>query len=192
MRILIIDNYDSFTFNIVHYFIEIGVNVNIIRNNILNIEHCYFTHLVISPGPCTPNKAGCSIEIIKHFVNKIPILGICLGHQIIGQLFGCKMIKSTQLFHGKTSIIKHKNKGLFKGLINPIVVNRYHSLIIDKKYLPDSLEITAITDFYDVTPNVIMGIKHKQYNIQGLQFHPESRLSYQSHGLLKNFIKQLL
>ncbi|CAA3707985.1 anthranilate synthase component II [Candidatus Portiera aleyrodidarum] len=192
MRILIIDNYDSFTFNIVHYFMEIGVNVNIIRNNIniKNIENCYFTHLVISPGPCTPNKAGLSIEIIKHFANKIPILGICLGHQIIGQVFGCKIIKSTKLIHGKTSIIKHKNKGLFKGLINPIEVNRYHSLIIDKKYLPSSLEITAITDYYDLTPNVIMGIKHKQYNIEGLQFHPESILSYQGHGLLKNFIKK--
>ncbi|CAA3707634.1 anthranilate synthase, component II [Candidatus Portiera aleyrodidarum] len=192
MRILIVDNYDSFTFNLVHYFMELGVKVNIIRNNlnIKNIKTCYFTHLVISPGPCTPKKAGFSIEIIKHFANKIPILGICLGHQIIGQVFGCKMIKSTQLFHGKTSRIKHHNKGLFKGLLNPIIVNRYHSLVIDKKYLPDCVEITAQTDFYDVTPNVIMGIKHKQYNIEGLQFHPESILSFQSHKIVKNFIKK--
>ncbi|AFS18951.1 anthranilate synthase component II [Candidatus Portiera aleyrodidarum] len=192
MRILIIDNYDSFTFNIVHYFFELGVDVNILRNNlnIKNIENGYFTHLVISPGPCTPNKAGFSIEVIKHFANKIPILGICLGHQIIGQVFGCKMRKSTQLFHGKTSRIKHINKGLFKGFKTPILINRYHSLIIDRKYLPDNLEVTAQTDCYDITPNVIMGIKHKQYNIEGLQFHPESILSFKSHGLLKNFIKK--
>ncbi|CEI58810.1 anthranilate synthase component II [Candidatus Portiera aleyrodidarum] len=192
MKILIIDNYDSFTFNIVHYFMELGVYVKIVRNNITikNIEKKNFTHLVLSPGPCTPKKAGNSLEIIKHFANKIPILGICLGHQIIGQVFGGKIIKSKKIIHGKTSRIKHNSKGLFKGLINPILVNRYHSLIIDKKSLPDCLEITATTEFYDLTPNVIMGIKHKQYKIEGFQFHPESILTYKGHELLKNFIKK--
>ena len=186
--LLMIDNYDSFTYNLVQYLSEIGQEVNVYRNDKITIEEVNKLnpkYIVISPGPCTPNEAGISLELINSFKGKVPILGVCLGHQSIGQAFGGKIIHAQTIMHGKTSQIFHENTGVFNGIKSPFTATRYHSLVIDKKSLPDCFDITAWTD-----DNEIMGIKHKDLPIEGVQFHPESILSEYGHDLLKNFLDQ--
>lgn len=186
--LLMIDNYDSFTYNLVQYLAEIGQEVKVVRNDKISIEEINKLnpqYIVISPGPCTPNEAGISLELIEAFKGKIPILGVCLGHQSIGQAFGGKIIHAQTIMHGKTSKISHNNKGVFSGIKNPFIATRYHSLVIEKQTLPNCFDITAWTD-----DNEIMGIKHKELAIEGVQFHPESILSEHGHDLLKNFLDQ--
>ena len=186
--LLMIDNYDSFTYNLVQYLSEIGQEVKVYRNDKITIEEVNKLnpkYIVISPGPCTPNEAGISLELINSFKGKIPILGVCLGHQSIGQAFGGKIIHAQTIMHGKTSQIFHENTGVFNGIKSPFTATRYHSLVIDKRSLPDCFDITAWTD-----DNEIMGIKHKDLPIEGVQFHPESILSEYGHDLLKNFLDQ--
>ncbi|MCC2638039.1 MAG: anthranilate synthase component [Moraxellaceae bacterium] len=189
--LLMIDNYDSFTYNIVQYLGELGEEVRVFRNDeitVADIEQLAPARIVISPGPCTPNEAGISMAVIRHFAGKIPLLGVCLGHQSIGQVFGGKIIRARQVMHGKTSPIHHANKGVFTGLNNPLTATRYHSLIIEKESLPDCLEITAWTQLEDGTLDEIMGVRHKTLAVEGVQFHPESILTEQGHELLKNFL----
>ena len=186
--LLMIDNYDSFTYNLVQYLAEIGQEVEVIRNDKISIKEIKKLnpqYIVISPGPCTPNEAGISLDLIESFKGKIPILGVCLGHQSIGQAFGGKIIHAQTIMHGKTSKISHNDLGVFSGIKNPFIATRYHSLVIDRKSLPDCFDITAWTD-----DNEIMGIKHKELAIEGVQFHPESILSEHGHDLLKNFLDQ--
>ena len=186
--LLMIDNYDSFTYNLVQYLAEIGQEVEVVRNDKISIEEINNInpqYIVISPGPCTPNEAGISLELIEAFKGKIPILGVCLGHQSIGQAFGGKIVHAQTIMHGKTSKISHNNKGVFRGIKNPFIATRYHSLVIEKQTLPNCFDITAWTD-----DNEIMGIKHKELAIEGVQFHPESILSEHGHDLLKNFLDQ--
>ena len=188
---LMIDNYDSFTYNLVQYLGELGADVVVHRNDqitIEDIEKMQPERIMISPGPCTPNEAGISMEVIKHFAGKLPILGVCLGHQSIGQVFGGKIIHAREIMHGKTSMIHHNNKGVFKGLANPYEATRYHSLVIEKESLPDCLEITAWTENADGTMDEIMGVKHRTLAIEGVQFHPESILTEHGHDLLRNFL----
>ncbi|GAA6135621.1 aminodeoxychorismate/anthranilate synthase component II [Oceaniserpentilla sp. 4NH20-0058] len=190
--LLMIDNYDSFTYNVVQYFGELGADVKVYRNDeitIEDIEQLNPDHLVISPGPCTPNEAGISVAAIKHFAGKLPILGVCLGHQSIGQAFGGDIIRAGQVMHGKTSDVYHEDKGVFAGLNHPFVATRYHSLVIDKNTLPDCLEVTAWTQNEDGSVEEIMGVQHKTLAIQGVQFHPESILTQQGHDLFANFLK---
>ncbi len=185
--LLMIDNYDSFTYNLVQYFGELGQDVQVYRNDEIDLEKVAELnprHIVISPGPCTPNEAGISVPLIHAFAGKIPLLGVCLGHQSIGQAFGGKIIKAKTLMHGKTSLIHHTNQGVFKGLANPYTATRYHSLVIEKESLPDCLEITAWTE-----DGEIMGVRHKTLAVEGVQFHPESVLTEYGHELLDNFIK---
>jgi len=189
--LLMLDNYDSFTYNLVQYFGELGADVHVHRNDkitIAEIEALDPEKIVISPGPCTPNEAGISLEVIKHFAGKKPILGVCLGHQSIGQAFGGDIVHAGEIMHGKTSPIHHDNSGIFKGLSNPVTATRYHSLVIDKNTLPDCFEITAWTQTEDGELDEIMGIQHKTLPIEGVQFHPESILTEQGHELLKNFL----
>jgi anthranilate synthase component 2 len=189
--LLMIDNYDSFTYNIVQYLGELGADVVVYRNDELtlaDIERLNPEKIVISPGPCTPNEAGISMAVIQHFAGKIPLLGVCLGHQAIGQSFGGKVIRARQVMHGKTSPIYHANKGVFSDLNNPLQATRYHSLIIEKESLPDCLEITAWTQHADGSLDEIMGVRHKTLAVEGVQFHPESILSEQGHELLNNFL----
>lgn len=189
--LLMIDNYDSFTYNIVQYFGELKVDVQVYRNDeitIKEIEKLNPEYLVISPGPCTPNEAGISIEAIRHFTGKLPILGVCLGHQSIGQAFGGKIIHAKEIMHGKVSEIFHNGDGVFKNLQSPLEATRYHSLVIDAKSLPDHLEITAWTELESGTMDEIMGVRHKHYPIEGIQFHPESILTQHGHAMLKNFL----
>ena len=191
--LLMIDNYDSFTYNVVQYFAELGADVQIYRNDEITIEQIESLnpdHLVISPGPCTPNEAGISVDAIRHFAGKLPILGICLGHQSIGQVFGGNIVRAGQVMHGKTSPVVHANQGVFEGLNNPLVATRYHSLVIDKATLPECLEITAWTENQDGSMEEIMGVRHKELDIEGVQFHPESILTEQGHELLNNFLKR--
>lgn len=186
--LLMIDNYDSFTYNLVQYLAEIGQEVEVVRNDKISIEEINKLnpqYIVISPGPCTPNEAGISLELIEAFKGKIPILGVCLGHQSIGQAFGGKIVHAQTIMHGKTSKISHNNKGVFRDIKNPFIATRYHSLVIEKQTLPNCFDITAWTD-----DNEIMGIKHKELAIEGVQFHPESILSEHGHDLLKNFLDQ--
>ena len=186
--LLMIDNYDSFTYNLVQYLAEIGQEVEVVRNDKISIEEINKLnpqYIVISPGPCTPNEAGISLQLIEAFKGKIPILGVCLGHQSIGQAFGGKIVHAQTIMHGKTSKISHNNKGVFRGIKNPFIATRYHSLVIEKQTLPNCFDITAWTD-----DNEIMGIKHKELAIEGVQFHPESILSEHGHDLLKNFLDQ--
>ena len=186
--LLMIDNYDSFTYNLVQYLAEIGQEVEVVRNDKISIEEINKLnpqYIVISPGPCTPNEAGISLELIEAFKGKIPILGVCLGHQSIGQAFGGKIVHAQTIMHGKTSKISHNNKGVFRSIKNPFIATRYHSLVIEKQTLPNCFDITAWTD-----DNEIMGIKHKELAIEGVQFHPESILSEHGHDLLKNFLDQ--
>lgn len=191
--LLMIDNYDSFTYNVVQYFAELGADVKVLRNDEVTIEEIRAlapTHLVISPGPCTPNEAGISLEAIKAFAGKIPILGVCLGHQSIGQAFGGKIVRAREVMHGKTSPMHHHNSGVFTGLNNPVVATRYHSLVIEKSSLPDCLEVTSWTQNSDGSVDEIMGVRHKTLDIEGVQFHPESILSEQGHELFKNFLER--
>lgn len=186
--ILMIDNYDSFVYNLVQYIEELGETVVVKRNNeikISDIEELNPEVIVLSPGPCSPKEAGICIDIVEHFKGKKPILGICLGHQTIGHVFGGDIIKTQQPVHGKVYSINHTNKGVFRGLKNPLNVTRYHSLIVDSNTVPKELEITAITD-----KGEIMGIRHKKYLIEGVQFHPEAILSEYGHEMLKNFITE--
>ena len=190
--LVMIDNYDSFTYNVVQYFAELGADVKVFRNDEITIEQIEALnpdHLVISPGPCTPNEAGISMAAIKHFAGKLPILGICLGHQSIGQAFGGDIIRAGRVMHGKTSPIHHKNTGVFAGLTEGYNATRYHSLVIDKDTIPDCLEITAWTENEDGSMEEIMGVRHKELAIEGVQFHPESILTEHGHDLLANFLK---
>ena len=189
--LLMIDNYDSFTYNLVQYFGELGADVHVHRNDKITLDEIEALDpekIVISPGPCTPNEAGISLEVIKHFAGKKPILGVCLGHQSIGQAFGGEIIHAREIMHGKTSPIYHNNNSVFKGLTNPVVATRYHSLVINKETLPDCFEVTAWTQNEDGSLDEIMGIQHKTLPIEGVQFHPESILTKQGHDLLKNFL----
>lgn len=190
--LLMIDNYDSFTYNVVQYFGELGADVKVFRNDEITIEEIEALnpdHLVISPGPCTPNEAGVSVAAIKHFAGKLPILGVCLGHQSIGQAFGGNIVRAGQVMHGKTSEVYHEDKGVFANLNNPFTATRYHSLVIEKESLPDCLEVTAWTQNEDGSIEEIMGVQHKTLAIQGVQFHPESILTQHGHDLFANFLK---
>tara|TARA_B110000046_G_scaffold186044_1_gene231806 strand:- start:21564 stop:22142 length:579 start_codon:yes stop_codon:yes gene_type:complete len=189
--ILMIDNYDSFTYNIVQYLAELKAEVRVYRNDeitIADIVQMAPEKIVISPGPCTPNEAGVSIDTIKTFAGRVPILGICLGHQSIGQAFGGNIVRAKQVMHGKTSLMHHNNCGVFKGLTNPFEATRYHSLVIDQATLPDCLQITAWTENEDGSLDEIMGVRHKALAIEGVQFHPESILTQHGHDLLENFL----
>ncbi len=189
--LLMIDNYDSFTYNLVQYFGELGVDVQVFRNDQISItqmEKLNPAQIVISPGPCTPNEAGISVEAIKYFAGKKPILGVCLGHQSIGQAFGGKIVHAGAIMHGKTSMIRHKGVGVFQGISNPFEATRYHSLVIEKQSVPDCLEVTAWTETEAGELDEIMGVRHKDYPIEGMQFHPESILTEHGHDLLKNFL----
>jgi len=188
---LMIDNYDSFTYNLVQYLGELGADVLVHRNDqvtLEEIEELNPKRIMISPGPCTPNEAGVSMRVIEKFAGKLPILGVCLGHQSIGQVFGGKIIHAKEIMHGKTSMIHHNNHGVFRGLKNPYIATRYHSLVIEKESLPGCLEITAWTENEDGSMDEIMGVRHKEFDIEGVQFHPESILTEHGHDLLKNFL----
>ena len=190
--LLMLDNYDSFTYNLVQYLGELGAEVQVHRNDQITleaIEELAPKRIVISPGPCTPNEAGVSVPVIRQFAGKLPILGVCLGHQSIGQAFGGKIVHARETKHGKTSPIIHKDLGVFAGLSNPFEATRYHSLVIEKATCPDVLEITAWTQDADGSVDEIMGVRHKRYNVEGVQFHPESILTQHGHGLLANFLK---
>lgn len=190
--LLMIDNYDSFTYNLVQYFGELGADVHVHRNDqitIGEIESLQPDHIVISPGPCTPNEAGISIDTIKKFKGRIPILGVCLGHQSIGQAFGGDVIHAREIMHGKTSPIYHTDSDVFAGLENPFTATRYHSLVVSKETLPDCLEVTAWTQTEDGRMDEIMGFRHKEFLISGVQFHPESILTQHGHDMLKNFLE---
>jgi para-aminobenzoate synthetase component 2 len=185
--LLMIDNYDSFTYNLVQYLGELGEDIKVFRNNKISIgeiERLNPDRIVISPGPCTPKEAGISVEAVKHFAGRIPILGVCLGHQSIGAAFGGDIIRAPRLMHGKTSLVHHDGKTVFEGLPNPFEATRYHSLLIKKETLPECLEITAWTEL-----NEIMGVRHKELVIEGVQFHPESILTTVGKDLLGNFLK---
>jgi anthranilate synthase component II len=189
--ILMIDNYDSFTYNLVQYLGELGAEVKTVRNDQITLEEIEKlspSRIVISPGPCTPNEAGISVPTIKTFAGKIPILGVCLGHQSIGQAFGGKIIHAKKVMHGKVSSVYHHNKGVFRDLYNPLQATRYHSLVIEQSSLPDCLEITAWTQSEDGSIEEIMGVKHKSLLVEGVQFHPESILTECGHSLLENFL----
>ena len=189
--LLMLDNYDSFTYNLVRYFRELGAEVEVYRNDALSlqdIEAMQPSQLVISPGPCTPNEAGISLAAIEYFAGQLPILGVCLGHQSIGQVFGADVVRAKQVMHGKTSMVKHTNVGMFKGLDNPLEVTRYHSLILDPNTVPECLEVTAWSLDAEGNEEAIMGIRHRHYDIEGVQFHPESVLTRQGHELLANFL----
>jgi anthranilate synthase/aminodeoxychorismate synthase-like glutamine amidotransferase len=184
--ILLLDNYDSFTYNLAQYLGELGCQVEVHRNDRISVEQIARRkpeRIVISPGPCTPQEAGISVEMIQKLAGKIPILGVCLGHQAIGAAFGGKIIRAPKLFHGKTSQIRHDGSGVFRGLPNPFTATRYHSLIVERKSLPADLQVTAETD-----DDIIMGMQHKQYPLMGVQFHPESVLTDSGKQLLKNFL----
>ena len=184
--LLMIDNYDSFTYNLVQYFGELGEDVRTYRNDeitLADIEKLNPARICISPGPCTPHEAGISVPVLQHFAGKLPILGVCLGHQSIGAAFGGKVIRAKEVMHGKTSAIEHTGVGVFKDIPSPYTVIRYHSLAIERESLPDCLEVTAWT-----ADGEIMGVRHKDYQIEGVQFHPESILSEHGHALLKNFM----
>ena len=190
--ILMIDNYDSFTYNLVQYLGELGAEVVVERNDqitIAEIEKLAPELIMVSPGPCTPSEAGISLEVIEHFKGKIPIFGVCLGHQAIGQAFGGDIIRAKKIMHGKTSPVKHINEGIFAGLPSPFTATRYHSLVIDQKTLPDCLEVTAWTETEDGKIDEIMGVRHKELAIEGVQFHPESILTDYGHDMLRNFLK---
>ncbi len=189
--LLMIDNYDSFTYNLVQYFGELGEEMLVYRNDkisISEIEALAPERIIISPGPCTPNEAGISLELVEHFKGKLPLLGVCLGHQSIGQAFGGRIVHAKKIMHGKTSEIYHNNNDVFAGLGNPFTATRYHSLVIEQETLPDCFEVTAWTQTERGEVDEIMGIRHKEYAISGVQFHPESILTSYGHELLKNFL----
>lgn len=191
--LLMIDNYDSFTYNLVQYFGELGQEVKVIRNDHIDLDgiaalkHKY---LIISPGPCSPTEAGVSVPAIQRFAGEIPILGVCLGHQSIGQAFGGKIVRAKQVMHGKTSPVYHHNVGVFADIPNPVTVTRYHSLVIEQATLPECLEVTAWTNNPDGSLEEIMGVRHRTLPIEGVQFHPESILTEHGHKMLQNFLEQ--
>ena len=185
--LLMIDNYDSFTYNLVQYFGELGEDVKVVRNDEITVDQIATMNprrIVVSPGPCTPNEAGVSVPVIRRFAGKIPLLGVCLGHQSIGQAFGGRIVHAKQLMHGKVSRISHRSAGVFQGLPNPLMATRYHSLVIQRESLPDCLEVTAWTD-----DGEIMGVRHRELAVEGVQFHPESILTERGHDLLANFLR---
>lgn len=185
--LVMIDNYDSFTYNLVQYLGELGEEVRTFRNDEITIEQLEALNpdrIMLSPGPCTPDKAGISLAVIEHFKGKLPLMGVCLGHQSIGQVFGGKVVHAKQIMHGKTSLIEHNNRGVFANIENPFTVTRYHSLVVERDSLPECLDVTAWTD-----DGEIMGFRHRDYPIEGVQFHPESILTEHGHALLKNFLE---
>ncbi len=191
--VLMIDNYDSFTYNLVQYLGELGADVRVYRNDQIRLEEIEALapeHIVISPGPCTPNEAGISLEVVRHFGGKIPILGVCLGHQAIGQALGGKVVHAKAIMHGKTSLIYHKGIDVFQKLANPFQATRYHSLVIDKDSVPDCLVITAWTLTETGEIEEIMGVHHRTFKVSGVQFHPESILTQHGHELLRNFLEK--
>jgi anthranilate synthase component 2 len=191
--LLIIDNYDSFTYNLVQYLAELGADVRVFRNDAITIEQIRTlrpTQIVISPGPCTPNEAGISLALVNELAGEIPILGVCLGHQAIGQAFGGEVVRARQVMHGKTSPIHHAGAGVFAGLESPLQATRYHSLIVAEQSLPDCLEVTAWTEHADGSRDEIMGLRHRKLPIEGVQFHPESILTLAGKRLLRNFLDQ--
>ncbi len=192
MKVLMIDNYDSFTYNLVQYLGELGAAVKVVRNDQISVDQILnseASHIMVSPGPCTPNEAGVSMAAIEALAGAKPILGVCLGHQCIGQVFGGTIIHASEIMHGKTSMVKHTGVGVFSGLADPFEATRYHSLVIDKKSLPDCLELTAWTENDDGSVDEIMGVRHKEMAIEGVQFHPESILTEHGHELLRNFLE---
>ncbi|HAB04526.1 MAG TPA: anthranilate/aminodeoxychorismate synthase component II [Alcanivorax sp.] len=192
MRVLMIDNYDSFTYNLVQYLQELGAEVLVHRNDKIDLagmEALNADRLMISPGPCTPNEAGISVEAIRHFAGKMPILGVCLGHQALGQAFGGQVVRARTVMHGKTSPVHHTGKGVFRGLPSPYTATRYHSLVVDKASLPDCFEVTAWTLDDNGDMDEIMGMRHRELPLEGVQYHPESILTEHGHDLLNNFLK---
>ena len=190
--LLMIDNYDSFTYNVVQFLGELGAEVQVYRNDAISLEEIEAMapdQIVLSPGPCTPDQAGISLAVVERFAVKMPILGICLGHQSIGQAFGGRIIRAGKVMHGKLSPIHHQATGVFRGLSNPLTATRYHSLVIDKATLPESLEITAWTEDENGNLEEIMAVRHKSFAVEGVQFHPESIMSEHGHQLLKNFLQ---
>lgn len=190
---LMIDNYDSFTYNVVQYLAELGAEVKVVRNDEVNLDEVAALapeKIVISPGPCTPNEAGISMQIIEKYSGVLPLLGICLGHQSIGQVFGGRVVRARQVMHGKTSQIHHRGEGVFNGLSQPFEATRYHSLVVEKESLPDCLEVTAWTETEAGEVDEIMGLRHKEFAVEGVQFHPESILTAHGHDLLRNFLEQ--
>jgi anthranilate synthase component 2 len=190
--LLMIDNYDSFTYNLVQYFGELGEEVHVFRNDRITIDEIRGikpARIVISPGPCTPSEAGISMQVIEAFAGQVPILGVCLGHQALGQVFGGKIVHAKEIMHGKISAIHHKDMGVFRGLDNPFEATRYHSLVIEKDSMPDCLELTAWSETENGEFDEIMGVRHREYPLEGVQFHPESILTQHGHDLLKNFLK---
>ena len=193
--LLMIDNYDSFTYNVVQYLGELGAEVKVVRNDeiaVAEIEALAPSQIVISPGPCTPNEAGISMAVIEAYAGVLPILGICLGHQCLGQVFGGKVVRARRVMHGKTSPIHHRGEGVFRGLSEPFEATRYHSLVVEKESLPDCLEITAWTRTESGEVDEIMGLRHRELALEGVQFHPESILTAHGHDLLRNFLEQKL
>ncbi len=191
--ILMIDNYDSFTYNLVQYLGELGADVNTVRNDAVDVDAVTAmapAAIVVSPGPCTPNEAGISMAVIRHFAGKVPILGVCLGHQAIGQVFGGEVVRAGQLMHGKTSAIHHDGQGIFSGLPSPYTATRYHSLVVAKDTLPDCLQISAWTQTPAGELEEIMGFRHRELDVEGVQFHPESILTEHGHRLLQNFLER--
>ncbi|WP_242109472.1 anthranilate synthase component II [Luteimonas aquatica] len=190
--LLMIDNYDSFTYNLVQYLQTLGAEVKVVRNDELSVSQIAALQperIVISPGPCTPNEAGVSLETIRELGARVPILGVCLGHQSLGQAYGGQVIRAGRIMHGKTSRIRHEGKGVFAGLPDGYEATRYHSLVVDKDALPDCLEVTAWTDHDDGSMEEVMGLRHREHPVQGVQFHPESILTEHGHALLKNFLE---
>ncbi|MDP3335018.1 MAG: aminodeoxychorismate/anthranilate synthase component II [Methylococcaceae bacterium] len=191
VKVVMVDNYDSFTYNLVQYFGELGADVTVVRNDqvsVEDIEKLAPDKIVISPGPCTPKEAGVSVDTILKFAGKIPLLGVCLGHQSIGYAFGGNVIHAKSIMHGKTSLVYHHDKGVFKGLSNPFTATRYHSLVIEQSTLPECLEVTAWTQDDAGNIDEIMGVRHRTLDIEGVQFHPESILTEHGHDLLRNFL----
>ena len=191
--VLMIDNYDSFTYNVVQYLGELGAEVRVVRNDEVSVEEIAAMapeKIVISPGPCTPNEAGISMAVIRAFAGKVPLLGICLGHQSIGQVFGGRVVRARKVMHGKTSAIHHRGAGVFHGLSQPFEATRYHSLVVERDSLPDCLEITAWTQNEAGEVDEIMGLRHREFAVEGVQFHPESILTAHGHDLLRNFLEQ--
>jgi anthranilate synthase/aminodeoxychorismate synthase-like glutamine amidotransferase len=189
--VLLIDNYDSFTFNVAHYLMSLGQEVVVKRNDELTVQSIReldVSYIVISPGPCTPSQAGISLEVVRHFAGKVPLLGVCLGHQTIAQAFGGRVVRAPKALHGKTSLIHHSNHGVFEGLPSPMRVTRYHSLVVDPKTLPMELEITAWTETPEGKVDQIMGIKHTSMSIEGVQFHPEAILTEHGHAVFQRFL----
>ena len=191
--LLMIDNYDSFTYNLVHYFAELGQAVNVVRNDALTVEQTAALqpdYIVLSPGPCTPNEAGICVPVLEQLAGRVPIFGVCLGHQSIGQAFGGHVIRAKTIMHGKTSMIHHNSTGVFADLPSPFEATRYHSLVVEHLTLPDCLEVTAWTENPDGSLDEIMGLRHRTLPVEGVQFHPESILTQHGHAMLRNFLQQ--